>query len=57
MNTERKIMLVDDQQFNIDALESILKFKFKLNLERVCKVAMNGQLALDAVKESVKNTG
>jgi PleD family two-component response regulator len=39
---ERHILLVDDQILNLEALKSILKHKFKFEVEKVCRLAMNG---------------
>ena len=39
---EQKILIVDDQFFNIQALEIILKYVVKVDVEKVCVRAYNG---------------
>jgi CheY-like chemotaxis protein len=50
---KRKILLVDDQAYNIDALLIILKRKLGLNPSEMCSVAFNGKQALEKVKENM----
>ena len=40
--SERKILIVDDQDFNIDALIIILGFILKINVDKVCERAWSG---------------
>ena len=40
--TQNKILLVDDQQFNLNALEIILKYSLKVDVESVCVFALSG---------------
>jgi len=42
---------VDDQSFNIQALEIILRYKIGLDTDRFCHSALSGQQALDMVRE------
>ena len=50
ITTNKKILIVDDSSFNIDALYVILKFTFNINTEAVCRKAFNGQEAVDIIK-------
>ena len=42
MNQNKKILIVDDIGFNIQALEIILKYKSKIDVKQACKKAFNG---------------
>ena len=45
-----KILIVDDDVFNIDAFKVILRCKFGMrNLDLICDEALNGQQAIDKV--------
>ena len=48
-----KILLVDDDDYNIKALKIILKYHIKLNVDLICDEAVNGMEALAAVKNNV----
>jgi CheY-like chemotaxis protein len=41
----------------LEALKSILSSKFKIPVDKVCKTSMNGQLAVDNVKQEVRQRG
>jgi CheY-like chemotaxis protein len=47
-------MLVDDEKFNLDALEIIIEYYIKLNPKKMCKTALDGNQALDAIIKNVK---
>ena len=49
MKEDARILLVDDQGFNITALKIILKVQFKIDSDQKCDVAMNGEEAVKAV--------
>ena len=52
---DHKILLVDDQVFNIDAIVILLKYNIKINHDRVrVDKALSGQEALDLVKRDVE---
>lgn len=47
----RRILLVDDQGFNIDAIKIILKYNIKLkDSDSICDTAYDGKQALEMVK-------
>ena len=46
---KKRILIVDDQGFNIDALMIILKFSIGLDSDTICEKALNGIEALDKV--------
>lgn len=48
-----RILLVDDEAFNIEALKIILKFHCNIDSDKICDVAWNGEEALQAVKDNV----
>ena len=48
---KRRILLVDDQGFNIDAIKIILKYTIKVkDSDQICDTAFDGKQALDMVK-------
>ena len=50
MLDKRKIMIVDDQSFNIDALIIILRFSLGIsNIKKFCDRANDGQEALKLI--------
>ena len=46
-------MIVDDQDFNLNTLEIILKYKLKVDIKTTCTRATSGKMALDILKEDV----
>ena len=50
----KRILVVDDQTYNIDALKSILHFKLKIDLTYVDR-ASNGLEALNMIKQDFKH--
>ena len=52
----RRILIVDDQIFNIQALESILVYKFNLS-KNIIDHALNGEEALEIMKKDLSNYG
>jgi len=55
---QKKILIVDDEQFNIDAIKIILEYNVKLpNINRIVDKAMNGLEAIRKVVLSVEKTG
>jgi CheY-like chemotaxis protein len=56
----KKILIVDDQSFNIDALMIILKYKIGLNSKFYCETALSGKQAIEIVTKDIqaqKNMG
>ena len=50
--------MVDDQQFNIDAIEIVMLYGCKVDTKDLCDYAYNGRQAIEAVKKNVeKNEG
>ena len=39
---EAKILLVDDEDYNLTALKIILKYHIKLDVDKICDEAVNG---------------
>jgi hypothetical protein len=52
--SSKRILLVDDQGFNLDALVIILKYSIGLDSTRICDKAKNGLEALQRVRENVE---
>ena len=48
------ILIVDDQQFNIEAIKIILKFKIGIDTSSLCDYALNGKHALDIIYKNVE---
>ena len=44
---------MDDQEFNLKAIEIILRYKLKIDVDKVCVKATSGQQALDIIKEDM----
>ena len=53
-DTVDRILIVDDQTFNIEALNIILKLVFHLDVDKICDKAFNGMEAIDRVMDDVK---
>ena len=51
----KRILIVDDEVFNLDALEVILQFTTGLDPKKTCQRACNGQDALNHVINNVEN--
>ena len=49
-----RILLVDDEQFNIEALKIILKHHCNIETDEICDDACNGEEALQMVKNNVQ---
>lgn len=54
ITSQRKILIVDDNSFNIDALIVILKFNFNINTDVICQKAFNGLEAFNIIKREVE---
>ena len=50
---EKKILIVDDQTYNIDALMIILGMVLKLNVDLMCEKAQSGEEAIEKVMANV----
>ena len=48
-----KILIVDDEQYNIDALKIILKYHCNVDSDSICDTAFDGKQALEAVQKNV----
>ena len=51
---DKRILVVDDQSYNIDAIMIILSTSFKLDADKMCSKAFNGNQALAKVKSNVE---
>ena len=50
---KKKILIVDDQIFNINALFIILQHSVKIDTTALCDRAISGKLALKLVKDNI----
>ena len=47
IKVNKRILIVDDEIFNIEALKMILSFVFDIHhIESVCEIALNGEEAV-----------
>ena len=54
MHLRKQILIVDDEIFNIEAAKAILECRLNLNqIDQICESALNGQEAIQKVKENV----
>ena len=53
LRPQQKILLVDDQIYNLDALEIILKYKLGINTSSLCSRAFNGSQALKMIADNI----
>ena len=51
----KKILLVDDQDFNIKALQIILKYKVGIDVQQRTTIAFDGQEALNIIRNDVES--
>ena len=51
---QSKILIVDDQVFNINALLIIMKYNIKIEVEKVCESCFDGFKAIEKIEEDVK---
>ena len=49
------ILIVDDEEFNLNALEIMLKYNLNVNIEKICTKARSGQEAIDLIKKNVES--
>jgi ornithine carbamoyltransferase len=52
-NRDFKILIVDDQSFNIQALLIILKYRIGLDTSKLCETALSGEIAFKMIKEDI----
>ena len=59
MERPKRILIVDDQGFNIDAVMIILKYSIRIiEVKKICDSAFNGKQALDLVIANItENNG
>jgi CheY-like chemotaxis protein len=54
IKSSKRILIVDDEIFNIEAIKIILEFAFNIKyVDAVCDFTLNGQEAVDLVKSNV----
>jgi hypothetical protein len=47
-------LIVDDQQYNIEAMKIVLQYNVGIDADRLCDQAQNGKQALDMIINDVK---
>ena len=50
---QQRILIVDDQSYNIDALLIILGLVLKLDVDNICDKAQSGEEAIEMVNKSI----
>ena len=50
-----RILIVDDQSFNIEALKIILKYQLGLDSSKYCTGVLSGEKALDIIREDIES--
>ena len=50
----KKILIVDDQIFNINALMIILEHSVKINVTNICHKSTNGKEAIKMIEENIQ---
>ena len=53
---EKRILIVDDVHYNIEALEIILEVVTKIDSKNICDKAFNGAQALEIIKNDIRLT-
>ena len=48
-----KILLVDDEIFNLSSLMMVLKYKLQIDVDSICVQALSGEQALEIIKKDV----
>jgi PleD family two-component response regulator len=54
LKSSQKILIVDDQSFNIQALKVILKFKIGIDVDSVCDFTFDGLEAINMIEADVR---
>ena len=54
IEAEKKILLIDDEQFNLTCLIVLLQYKLEIDVEKVCVQANSGEEALQMVKDDAE---
>ena len=54
---QHKILVVDDEKYNIDAAFIILKYRIGIDISKVCLGAIGGKKALKMIKDDVEANG
>ena len=53
-NLNKKILIVDDGEFNIEALTIILGFSCRIDTDKYCVTATSGEEAIQIVSDNIK---
>ena len=48
---QKRILIVDDEQYNIEAIKIILQHVCGIDIENICSQAKNGKLALEIIQK------
>lgn len=51
------ILVVDDQLYNLEAIESILMYSCKLDVEEYCVFSQSGEDAIKIIENNLKKNG
>ena len=53
---QNRILIVDDQSFNIEAIKIVLKYRLGIDSDHICDTALSGADAIDLIHTSVEET-
>ena len=54
MTSKKKVLIVDDEQFNIEAAKMILEYRCGLKTtQQLCDIAKDGEQAVEKIKEDI----
>jgi two-component system sensor histidine kinase/response regulator len=55
IKNKKRILIVDDEIFNIEAIKVILEHRFKIKqIDKICDNSMNGKEAVEKIVENVR---
>ena len=49
------ILIVDDIDYNIEALKIILEYSANIETSQICEQAYNGQQAIEIIRDDIEN--
>ena len=53
--SKKKILVVDDQQFNINALQLILEHCVKIDVKSLCETSTSGKRAVQIIETNIQD--
>lgn len=53
INRERKILIIDDQSSNLEAMKILLKYRVGLDTDTFCVTCLSGLQAIDIITQDI----